>query len=287
MDLRRHIVSAKQIERAASFLNYQPFIISDDIQTGVAYSWLYWGDPRTKPTLVFSRETCSPEQWGRIGDTNNRLRAMYDDMLDEVARRFPGGSLFDVACNNGYFPVGAELRGMRGFGMDAGWKYRKSFSVLNNALGTKAKFLHRHYNSKTHALRVFGKFDVVVASAIMCHLPDPLHFLAALGKIARKAILFWGQIINTDELLISYNPSHAHLSKLTTFPHSFNDNTRISLGLFNQSMRLMGFRDVIELPHRPTWLSPFIATSVDASRPTSLEDELGRGSPHVCLLAVR
>jgi|GEM_PF-2450031 len=41
MDLRKFNLIPKQIERAKTIFNYQPFIITDDIHTGVAYSWLY------------------------------------------------------------------------------------------------------------------------------------------------------------------------------------------------------------------------------------------------------
>jgi hypothetical protein len=40
MDLRKYNMSPKQEETATAVFNYQPFIISDDVQPGVAYSWL-------------------------------------------------------------------------------------------------------------------------------------------------------------------------------------------------------------------------------------------------------
>ena len=132
---------------------------------------------------------------------------MYDDLLGEVAQRFPGASLLDVACNNGYFPVGAELRGMRGTGIDLG-DYSASIGFLNKCLGTRARFLHQWYDLHTHTFPSMEKHDVVVMSAIMCHIPDPLNFLAAAAKRAAKAFLFWGQIVETDTLVVSYQPPH-------------------------------------------------------------------------------
>jgi len=281
MDLRLNIETTEQINQAANVLNYQPFILSDDLQTGVAYSWQYAKDPRVSPPLVFRRKDYLEQEWISVSQSNARLRSMYEDLLDEVSARFTGGSLLDVACNNGYFPVGAELRGMRGVGMDLG-DYSAAVATLNTILGTRAKFLHRHYDSITHVLPIGEQFDVVVASAIMCHLPDPLHFLAALGKIAHKAILFWGQMVDTDELLVAYSPPHANLSSLTEFPVCFNDNTRISRGLFEQSMKLMGFREIIEIPPRDTWV-----LGLHESRGIPLDQEIKTGSRHVALLAMR
>ena len=193
MDLRPLNLSAKQIQQAAHVLNYQPFIITDDFQTGVAYSWLYSGDPRVKPPVVFQRE-----QWDKISKANQRLRLMYDDFLDEIARRYPGGSLFDIGCNNGYFPVGAERRHMRNCVGSDGARHANAMAFLNGVLGTTARFITALYNPATGKITQYsflgvGRFDVVVTSAIMCHMPNPLLFLSALGTIAKEAIFFWGR----------------------------------------------------------------------------------------------
>lgn len=268
------------VEEGASVLNYQPFVLTDDIQTGVGYSWVAPGDVRVNPPLVFRRSDYDSE-WPKICDANARLRAMYDDLLDEVAQRFPGASLLDVACNNGYFPVGAELRGMRGTGMDLG-DYSASVAFLNKCLGTRARFLHQWYDSTTHTFPSMETHDVVVMSAIMCHIPDPLNFLAAAAKRAKKAFLFWGQIVETDALVVSYQPPHQNLSSLTDFPVCFNDNTRLSRGLFELSLRLLGFGHIIEIAPRETWFA-----QLHSKVALPLEQELKTGSRHVALLAMR
>lgn len=281
MDLRACLPPGL-VDQAAAVLNYQPFILSDEVQTGVAYSWVAPGDPRVNPPLVFRRRDHDAETWAKISEVNARLRAMYDDLLDEVARRFPKGSLLDVACNNGYFPVGAELRGMHGTGMDTYDDYRPSVAFLNDRLGTNATFLHRMYDPRTHTLPIEDSYDVTVMSAVMCHIPDPLHFLGAVAAVTKKAFLFWGQIVDTDALLVSYNPPHPALSNLKDFPNGFNDNTRLSRGLFELSLRLLGFREIVEIPPRDTWLAGLHHRS---GHP--LERELHVGSPHVALLALR
>lgn len=285
MDLRRFNPTEAQQRRAAGALDYQPFIISDEVQTGVAYSWMHTGDPRVKPPLVFR---CGGEHdWALVTDANRRLAAMYDDLLDEVAKRFPGGTLLDVACNNGYFPVGAELRGMRGTGSDANRRYWHSFRVLNDIAGTSARYRRYVYDPGKHSLcaltrygpRVRGRYDVVVASAIMCHTPDPLHFLAELARLG-GAILFWGQVVDSERLLVAYNPPQPGLSRFSTFPIGFNDNTRLSRGLFYKSLELLGFREIVEIPERDSWLRlPYTAATLD--------EELARGSRHIALLALR
>lgn len=279
MDLRK-MLNASGATRAAGALDYQPFMLADDLQTGVAYSWYSGGDERVTPPLVFRRSEWE-SQWDKVSDMNGRLRTMYDDLLDEIAKRFPRDTLIDLACNNGYFPVGAEIRGMHGTGIDL-CDYSPAVDILNLAQGTKAKFLQCAYDSRAHKLPFDDKFDVSVISAIMCHLPDPLYFLAEVARVSRKAILFWGQLVDSDALVVAYRPPHPSLSGLTDFPHSFNDNTRISMGMFREAMRQTGFSNVEEISWRPTWLPGIF------NRPfPTLERELVDGSRHAVLLATR
>ena len=49
MDLRPYGLSTEQVERAFEVLDYQPFIISDELQTGMAYCVLHSPDPRVAP----------------------------------------------------------------------------------------------------------------------------------------------------------------------------------------------------------------------------------------------
>ncbi len=280
MDLRKCNLSDAQRLTAIKVLNYQPFIISDDVQTGAAYSWMHCDDPRVDHPLVFNRG--NGYDWEKVTDTNRRLAAIYDDLLDAVAAQFPGGSLIDIACNNGYFPVGAELRGMRGYGVDANRMHRRSISFLNSALGTHASFARRLYNPVKHRLPIWRKFDVSIVSAIMCHLPDPMHFLAEVSRISRRAIMFWGQLVNTESLVVSYRKPHHALSTFTDFPACFNDNTRLSLGLFRESMHRLGFKKIIEIQPTDKWLKELTVTDSE-----TLSQELSGSSKHFALLAMR
>src|SRR5437016_1099594 len=135
MDLRPLRLSTDQKEKGAQLLNYQPFFLADDLQTGVGYSWLFWPDPRVAPPLVFRREQWTDSDWAKITASNQGLRAQYDSFIRRIALLFPGGSLLDMGCNNGYFPVGAELAGMRNCaGVDQGDHNAKSIGFLNAIL---------------------------------------------------------------------------------------------------------------------------------------------------------
>jgi len=252
MDLRPHLTAA-QVPIGARVLNYQPFILADDLQTGIAYSWFRGGDPREQPPLVFRYSDWGAE-WEQISARNGALRRMYEDFILEIARRYPAGSLLDVACNNGYFPVRAELAGMRRCaGIDLGRHYRYAVRFLNDVLGTSAKFMHGRYDPRERSMTPGRRYDVVCASAILCHLPDPLEFLACLGRTANEAIFFWGKVIETNEFIIAYDKPHLAFSD-EPFPYGFNSDTQLSRGLLIWSLEKMGFREVIELPQREGWL---------------------------------
>lgn len=246
MDLRSYNLSAKQIDRATKVLDYQPFIISDDIQTGVAYSWVCSsGDPRVAPKLLFLR---GDPGWDEAAASNQALRALYDGFIRQICERFPGESLFDVGCNNGYFPIQAELMGMSGCaGADLGGHYSSAIQLLNELTGTSVKFIHAPYQPQLRHIMTLRKFDVVVASAILCHMASPLDFLTALSRIARRAIFFWGAVVKSDEMVILYRQPHAALGRKLPFPHVFNDDTRISQPLFEFTMRSLGFKEIIPL----------------------------------------
>jgi len=296
MDLRGNLTPA-QIDRACSVLDYQPFIITDDVQTGAAYSWVY-NVNLTAPTLLFDRRRLSAEEWSRIDDANARLRRMYDAFVLEIAMRFHGGTVLDFACNNGYFPIMAEICGMRGVGADTGVHFQHSVNLLNEVFGTRAQFVPATYDPRLHLSNIGRRYTVVLACAIMCHLPDPLNFLTYLGSLATDAIFFFGQVVDTEAMIISYLPRHPDLGlNEMPFPYRFNRNTRLSRGLLYHGLEEMGFKKIVELPWSEDWLPPYFDRHQgprlegdardEVQQAWRLRDELQRGSTSIALIASR
>lgn len=289
MDLRAFCTSDELLTRAMRVLNYQPFLITNDIQTGAAYSWLYapatarCGEPGE--CYVFRRDRDGPE-WDKISETNGRLRRMYDDIVAEVAHRFPRGSMLDFGCNNGYFPVAASKLGMTGVGIDGDGRYSESVDFLNKLLGTGAKFIHSYYDPTRHRAELESKYDVVCSSVVMGNQPDPVDFLVYLGSLAKEAIFFFGQFLDTDDLIISYQRPHPSLGgQDLPFPWRFNDNTRLSRGLLYYGLEEMGFKNIREMPWSENWLPQYYRFSGPDN--SSLEKELRNGSRHYAVLAWR
>jgi hypothetical protein len=299
MDLRSVITSDALRTEAERVLNYQPFIISDDVQTGAAYSWVYGVNVKSATPVVFRRQEHG-EDWDKITDSNARCRRMYDDWISVISRRYAGGSFLDVACNNGYFPVKALLSGMgRAVGAEGGGYFGESVAFLNKVLGTSAEFIPAFYDPQTHTAPIAGKFDIVSASAIMNHLPDPMDFMAYLGTLANEAVFYFGQVVDTDALIVCYLKPHPTLGEYgKKFPYRFNDGTRLSRGLLYHAFEEIGFSNIYEFPWKSEWLSPYIyqyqtdpilehETRPDVLKAWKINCELLQGSKHVAILATR
>src|SRR5262249_42504201 len=70
MDLRDKLTPA-QLDRACQVLDYQPFILSDELQTGAAYSWMYnTAVARSRTPMLFDRRQWTGEEWDRVTDAN-------------------------------------------------------------------------------------------------------------------------------------------------------------------------------------------------------------------------
>ena len=257
MDLRKFNLSRQDIDLAVSVLNYQPFIISNDILTGVAYSWIYDDDGGrrvySRNEFVFDRGECKPELFERASIANHQLRLIYDSILDTVAEQFPGCSFADRACNNGYFVIGAAQRGMTNcIGYD-GADYSDSFAFLNRVVGVETKFLQTQYDSWRHWADGFEISDVVLASQVMQHISDPLYFLSFLASRAKKALVLFTGMGDTNNFQVYYqDPNRFYANK--PFPTGFDNDVGLSKGLLFKSLDLLGFDEIIEIPRRDNWL---------------------------------
>jgi SAM-dependent methyltransferase len=261
MDLREFRTTPEQIEAAAQHLRYQPFVIDDERHTGVAYSWLQTSDPTTASSedFLFDRRSIAPEVWNKAYDDNRRLAAMYDDFIERIVNICPpDGAYLDLGCNTGYFPVSVSRAGIQtAVGVDLG-DYSNAFRVLNEITGASARFSTGGYNPCTRTINLNGnlpgveRYDVVSASAVLCHLSDPLYVLKAMAQLASKAIFIWNSFLETDELLIRYNLPNKFSN--AEFPQGFDDGTSISLGLLFLSMEKLGFPHHEELQIQPDWM---------------------------------
>lgn len=163
MDLRAHRRSPAHVGRAVDLVGrgllcYQPFIFSDDFETGAGLEFVsaefdgmvYMANPpqRYLDSPEIRRFLIDPAKREQFSDGNRRLRALYESFIDAVEAKLgpaSGYSFAEVGCCSGYFPVSFARRGSpRAVGFDR-VDYAPSFDLLNSILGTKARFVHRPY----------------------------------------------------------------------------------------------------------------------------------------------
>ncbi|MBI4266917.1 MAG: DUF1698 domain-containing protein [Chloroflexi bacterium] len=252
MDLRRYNLTEKQILEARKYLNYQPFVISDNIQTGVAYGFLYGeGNP-----MVMEKGEVTEDEWEKFTDANGRMRKMYDDWIDATAAAvggLSGLSVADMGCNTGYFLYRFMEKGAsKCVGYDRG-NHADAFKFLNRITGDEVHFVHKAYNPLTHQARGYHKFDVVISSAVMCHLSDPLNYLSFLASHTKKALLLHTMVSDEDAYNVAYGKPNRYY-KNDPFPICFDNHVTISHGLLLESLRLAGFSHVQEIEYCDAWL---------------------------------
>ncbi len=265
MDLRTYGISSATADEAFSVLDYQPFVIDDNRYTGVGYSWLHTKDARlagfSHEAFRFDRRTLDEVAFRTSFTDNRMLAATYDNFINVVTQRVPGGTYLDVSCNNGYFPVRASLKGCsRAVGIDpySGPNRQKSFGILNSITGAKAEFVQGGYSFNHHVLYESAdgvnatvleeQFDIVTNSAFVFHTGEPLHFLWTLARHTRQALLIYTGFTDDDDYIIRFNPAQNFSA---TFPNCFNDGTVMSTKLLVESMKILGFKTVEQIPPPP------------------------------------
>lgn len=270
MDLRKFGISQEQIERACDLacrglLCYQPFVVEGDLYTGVGHEMLSHGGRGLvhvkdvpKKYIVnkdVERFLVNPDHLREFINNNIILDELYQRMLRFIEDRMGGvqGLEFsDVGCCSGYFSVNLAARGAKKVIAYDRIDYSETFSLLNDLMGTNVQFRNQAYKQGT--IKGAEESDVVISVAVLVHISDVLHHLAFLGRLAKKAIFVWTNIMadpegSDDELLIRFK-DHNNYYKNDEFPYCF-DVVYISPKLLRLSLNLMGFTEIHEFNNFP------------------------------------
>jgi len=252
VDLRPHNPTPEQVGALKGLIGYQPFILNDDVQTGIADIWIHKSDIKS-----IRRSEVSPETWTRFCASNARLRAMYDGWIDAIAAAtgpLEGKTVADTASNAGFFLYRFLEKGAaRCTGYDMNPKLAAVYPLLNEITGLNVEFVNTTYDQMTHQMPGCAPADIVISSAIMCHISDPLYYLNYLGSITRETLFLFTCIDDDKRLRITYDEPRRFYPDYD-FPICFDNMTTVSRPLIDLGLRELGFRKVIEVPHQPDWM---------------------------------
>jgi SAM-dependent methyltransferase len=270
LDLRSYIESAKQVEAARrlafrGLLTYQPFVFDGNFAVGSGLS-IVAGHAHDTPSIYcpgagqqdadvefLAREVVAEERRAEFFAANEAMRRFYDDMIDQTTSALgsiEGMSVLDVGCNSGYFPLSLARRGARqAKGIDR-VDYSPTIALLNELCGTRVEFGLWSYDG---SLRASEQFDLVISTAVLVHLSDPLQHLAWLGSSARKALLVFTPCHRDDEYSIKFHSVNRYYRD--KFPYCFDVST-ISRKLLRLAMEQMGFTRIVEITAAQKWMPP-------------------------------
>jgi SAM-dependent methyltransferase len=265
MDLRPFSLSAAQLDRARNLvvrglITYQPWLFADTLESGVGLEFeldehvglVYYPDIDAgmleSPQLL--RIIVDPHRLAGFRTANAELRRLYDHFVERIADvtgGLSGSTTLDVGCNTGYFPMAfSRLGAVDAVGCDR-QDFSSVFALLNEILGTRARFVSSRYDPHRQEITGVGPADIVTSMAVLCHVSDPLQHLACLGRLARKALFVWTLVNRSDGLTVEYGEPRGDYPG-DAFPYCFDNMVCPSLSMARRSFELMGFKKIIDLP---------------------------------------
>ena len=170
-------------------------------------------------TLYAQCKTLRPRRYnGYYHDENLSIPDFIMRRLDEIFRGFSAhrrsNRLLDIGCGAGSLLEAARRAGWDAEGVEI------SIRAVDHVRGAGLKVFH---GELAEAEYPDGHFDVVTASEILEHVPDPRAMLAEIARILRPGGLFWattphGRGLSARVLGLRWSsispPEHLHLFSL-------------------------------------------------------------------------
>lgn len=150
---------------------------------------------------------------------NLTVPTFIDKRLDEIVATFEpyrkNNRLLDVGCGAGSFLKAAARQNWEPFGLEV------SQTAIEHARSLGFEVFHGEIEEANY---VDGYFDVVIASELLEHVPDPRALVSSISRILRPGGLFWattphGRGISARMLGVDWStvcpPEHLQLFSVT------------------------------------------------------------------------
>lgn len=108
------------------------------------------------------------------------------------------------------------------------------------------------YDQRTHRIENCEEVAILISSAFMCHISDPMYYRDFLSEITREALFLFSTFEDTPGRTIRHNEP----GKFYELPfHICYDNmTTVSTLLIREGMKMAGLREIVEIKYRKSWL---------------------------------
>ena len=166
-------------------------------------------------------------------------------------------SVFGIACNSGYFLFWLKQQGVQHcVGIDQS-ELSGQRSILERVTGIDdIDFRDGRWSAESHSLSDLDDdeaFDLVICTAFAQHISVPLHLIKELALRTKGALLLHNLVGNfTWGMRIRYVTVSHPESWGDEFPNNFD--TRVSRKLLLWSLRVCGFKEIIQLNYSRKWL---------------------------------
>jgi SAM-dependent methyltransferase len=264
MDLRALPLGDSELTQIKALITagkvvYQPFLFRDDLEVGeglafatnTSDTWpprkevIYWPDHPDSLQALAVRE----ENLVAFRQANAQLRGWYEDNVRAIVGlvdRIEGHDFLDFGCNAGYtLHRLSALGARRAIGVDAG-DFFDVFTWFNQVTGGAAEFIRGEWDSAGHLVRgaELPEVDVAITVSVTCHVADPLHLLAYLCRLARRAVFFMTPLSGKTDVSLTFGHPPNYFDERRRWPGSFDSQVLPSAALVELGLRQCGFGDI-------------------------------------------
>jgi len=266
MDLRPYILDKKQLDEGIRLirrgdLNYQPFILADDVEVGEGQNQ---HDDYRNVTAITDFNVYAPRfnvgkrrppsDAAYFRRCNQEYRDIYNYVADQIcahsAHPISNYTIGEIGCNAGLNLFNLAKRGAKAcYGYD--WSdYTGLFQWMNGLLGTNVQFTRGVYDNLYHQFKgdaEVAEVDIMISTVFTNHQCDPLQFLAFMCDRARKGVFLWALIHSgIKDACVLYTTEMAGdiLGNDRPFPLSFYNGVVVSEPLLRVSLQYLGFDEL-------------------------------------------
>jgi len=208
--------------------------------------------------MVLKKQDVTEFEWKYYHNHNSRMIRMNNDLINAAIKFLPNVSnstVLDVGCNDGSLLFEALKHGFAsGVGFDQE-DHSACVSLLSGITNLNGKFVQNQYDMYNHKFSHTYVADMLICSAVLPHISDPIYFLDSLSKMTNKVLLLTGGISSESGKKIIYDGKPNKYGG--KFPTGFTHSNKITKELLGYSLQECGFKQIFDVEWQSMWPERF------------------------------